>query len=1085
MSNAYTFLPWLRTGITTQLTADPGTAQRATVPVKLRVTGDAIAPGGKVITQDVPKNVQLYGPGDVVGVDPRAISRTEPRPGVTNVEPNFLAHIEFVEEDFAWRYSPAPAGPTTVRLAPWLALVVLAAGTEFTEVPGQDPLPAIDVTDPAGTLPRPDQLGAWSHVHVNGALTTPIATDRTDDAVAALDTVLRSDPDNACSRLICPRRLHPETAYEAFLVPTFETGRLAGLGLDPAGSPGALYAAWGPHYPNRSAEGRLPYYHRWSFRTGSTGDFEFLVRLLRPQPADPRVGRRDLDVHRGPGLDLPGIEEQGGVLPLGGALRIPELVDPADDWDNFTGRPAPALPYPHPFQQALATLLNLADDYQEHAPAQAHAAAGISGPAAALAAGPPEADPDAGPDPILTPPLYGRWPALTSRLLNKRDGTPVSEQTAHNWVHRLNLDPRFRVAANLGTQVVRAREEELMAAAWAQVGDVLVANGRIRAAQLAREVGQVLQAKHLDPPTGPAGAGLAANAANTARAASSAKATGRGRIASAVGPRSGRALTLTAPAHSRVTTSAGPTPSARLIADPAEPGDPAVRVAVGFRVGSSQVTSTPVSPAMRRITRPGSRLMRTLPFNGTKADGLLSRMDDPVAPVTAAPVKITPGALVTPADVTTALHPDRRPDADPVDVLPHSPDFVLRALDDPLAPHPGAFDSPEATRFKGALRELHEGFDAGAAVARTRPQPALDLVTTTASALTGLRADATVPRALLEGSVSLPERLQPFAVQFIEAMAYPVFDLPTFQPLLDLSVDAFVPNLSVLPANSLTLLENNREFIESYLVGLNHELARELLWREYPTDQRGTPFRQFWDPVAALTAPDETLEQRRERGYDIPPIHRWPLTAQLGENLGRGDDLVLVVRGELLKKYPTTAIYAHRAEWPPGADGRPDPAQQRRPVELPVTGLPSADQVRLPRYEAKVEPDIYLLGFDLTAEQAVGGPGDPGWFFVLKERPGDPRFGVDEGLPVPVEVWNDLTWADVDPAGRGFLELDPAVTVPLVGLDHTDDAEKRDQRAEDENLPLWYAGLSSADLAYLLFQVPVMVAVHAQEMVSR
>ena len=32
------------------------------------------------------------------------------------------------------------------------------------------------------------------------------------------------------------------------------------------------------------------------------------------------------------------------------------------------------------------------------------------------------------------------------------------------------------------------------------------------------------------------------------------------------------------------------------------------------------------------------------------------------------------------------------------------------------------------------------------------------------------------------------------------------------------------------------------------MVGLNHEFARELLWREFPTDQRGSYFRQFWDP---------------------------------------------------------------------------------------------------------------------------------------------------------------------------------------------------------------------------------------------
>ncbi|KJY37223.1 hypothetical protein VR45_09375, partial [Streptomyces sp. NRRL S-495] len=82
----------------------------------------------------------------------------------------------------------------------------------------------------------------------------------------------------------------------------------------------------------------------------------------------------------------------------------------------------------------------------------------------------------------------------------QRDGTPVPAPANRNWVHRLNLDPRFRIAANFGTQVVQARQEEFMAAAWEQVGEVLAANARIRAAQLAREVGHVLHGKHLAPP---------------------------------------------------------------------------------------------------------------------------------------------------------------------------------------------------------------------------------------------------------------------------------------------------------------------------------------------------------------------------------------------------------------------------------------------------------------------------------------------------------------------------------------------------------------------------------------------------------
>ena len=64
------------------------------------------------------------------------------------------------------------------------------------------------------------------------------------------------------------------------------------------------------------------FYYRWYFQTGAFGDFEYLVRLLRPKPVDKRVGVRDIDVlhparrcRRSPNL--------GGLLKLGGALRVP------------------------------------------------------------------------------------------------------------------------------------------------------------------------------------------------------------------------------------------------------------------------------------------------------------------------------------------------------------------------------------------------------------------------------------------------------------------------------------------------------------------------------------------------------------------------------------------------------------------------------------------------------------------------------------------------------------------------------------------------------------------------------------------
>ena len=54
------------------------------------------------------QDIALYGPGDILGIDGRAVIRTEPRAGVTNFESNYLAAVDFYDEDFPWRYTPVP-----------------------------------------------------------------------------------------------------------------------------------------------------------------------------------------------------------------------------------------------------------------------------------------------------------------------------------------------------------------------------------------------------------------------------------------------------------------------------------------------------------------------------------------------------------------------------------------------------------------------------------------------------------------------------------------------------------------------------------------------------------------------------------------------------------------------------------------------------------------------------------------------------------------------------------------------------------------------------------------------------------------
>ena len=82
----YSFLPWLRAGIAGQITAqdqDPAVAARASIGVTLHVTGAPVGATGP-LGADISRQVELYGPGDIIGIDSRAIVKTEPRDWVTN-----------------------------------------------------------------------------------------------------------------------------------------------------------------------------------------------------------------------------------------------------------------------------------------------------------------------------------------------------------------------------------------------------------------------------------------------------------------------------------------------------------------------------------------------------------------------------------------------------------------------------------------------------------------------------------------------------------------------------------------------------------------------------------------------------------------------------------------------------------------------------------------------------------------------------------------------------------------------------------------------------------------------------------------
>jgi len=278
-----------------------------------------------------------------------------------------------------------------------------------------------------------------------------------------------------------------------------------------------------------------------------------------------------------------------------------------------------------------------------------------------------------------------------------------------------------------------------------------------------------------------------------------------------------------------------------------------------------------------------------------------------------------------------------------------------------------------------------------------------------------------------------------------------------------------------VPANTVSLLETNQRFIEAYMLGCNHEMTRELRYHEYPIDQRGTYFRQFWDVRGCVPAPSATPDPEKLR--DIKRIHLWPPDARLGANSARplppgGAHLVLSVKGEVFRRYPNTVVYACKARIGGPADGENN---GKRIL---------SDEQKHPVFRGRLDPDIRFFGFELTADTArgTGAGAEQGWFFVLQEQVSEPLFGLDapEGYGRQVTTWDDLSWGD--------LVLQPD---ELPGLSYIDlDAELPDTTlVPPSSGAVWHAdaglgpsGATAADLAYITLQRPFRVAMHGADL---
>lgn len=200
-------------------------------------------------------------------------------------------------------------------------------------------------------------------------------------------------------------------------------------------------------------------------------------------------------------------------------------------------------------------------------------------------------------------------------------------------------------------------------------------------------------------------------------------------------------------------------------------------------------------------------------------------------------------------------------------------------------------------------------------------------------------------------------------------MAYPQFPEPTYYYLKQLADKFILPCVDELPNNTISMFKSNEGFVEAYLCGMNTEMGRELLWREYPTDQRGSYFKKFWDT-------DTTIENMQNDSYfDIKSVHIWENDLGKNHNDSKSELLMFAVKGDLMRTYPDTKIYLHKVV--KNADGTYGESK-----EIEKEGV-----IIEPAAQAFFRDDIYVVGFKIKYSEALGSPdGDNnGYMLVFKQ----------------------------------------------------------------------------------------------------
>lgn len=1046
----YKFNSFARMGLANNIVKADSSKDRAAIDVSFKLKGE------EDISTIEKSGIRLWGPGDILGYDTEKLHvRLEPRDEAGDFESNYFPFVEFNEPDFPWRFTPKATPSGGGGLTPWLTLIALKAkdgdeSAEYEEVNSPPELPnRIEVK--AGTsLPDLSKVHRWAHVQ----------------------TTTSEEIDVVVSRLLCARKLEPARKYMVFVVPTFEYGRCAGLDLIPKNSE-ITDLAW----KTTKAEGEgllLPYYFKWQFRTGKRGDFESMVRRLEPR-ALAGLGKMEVDCNS-PGygtkveFEVEQLNELGEtVLETTSRLGFESALASLDTEFTVWGEDADPATTNNEFQKKIKDLLNTSTSSK----------------------------------PVLTPPEYGKQHGNGGRWRDQLNHDPrhrfaaglgaeaVKDHQealmAEAWEQLANLPEINKVIdctryAGYLQQQLYGRMKGLSAVNKLRYLNpaALELPGIKKSFNLNKELNESRYPNKLLSSRAKKVLSKE-NSFNTAYLGTESK-----------GDYFRQDLLLKGVVNARVSDPFGfgsvvgiPGIPVGWLGNEGRIGPSVVSVQEGslvvkHRIKTAAIRGDKKTSLIRQYTKENKLSKEKIKIGGnmitpSKKEGVATVLFEKDGFQTIGKVKldfrfksgetalydIYPGGggtikgevkakgakkvVLSGYDIESVV--DSKTGAYSFDNVPPGKHLIevhtsrglnqsvvveilgaetlVQYINEPIH-KVGLFSDKPKIRQKVNITDLAAKAFAGADPTKKLLSPLAKAVKELIS--TGGYADILSSKRNVNGDAPL------------EIMAHPEFQFATYGYLKDKSQDYILNGLESVPRNTVGLLKTNRRFIEAFLVGLNHEFAAELQWRNYPTDMKGTYFQQFW----------EDAEEDGQEDIDIDEIVAWK--GKLGYHPGGRESpsqSVLLVRGDLLNKYPNTFIYLVREK----SDGTPDlPSDQTEAEQR---------KIRQSTFGGVLPPDVTFLGFDVS-------PGElKKHFIVFEERVGECRFGLDLELPEPAKnTIENFSWEH------------------FAGLEEGDYVLEEPTDIEDQLINEW-ASVKASAVAKATLQKPVRVVVDASRMIPQ